>query len=66
MKKIEASCPCCLASEENIVYQNFGPIVRIYCKQCGLVYNDQDAWKNGFDNLIDYWNHIGTYLPHEE
>ncbi len=64
-KEIKASCPCCYASKDKIVYQNSGPIVRIYCSDCGLVYNDKDARDNGFRDLIDYWNHIGMYLPHE-
>lgn len=35
---IKANCPVCLASCEDIVYQNSGPIVRIYCSKCGVVY----------------------------
>ena len=64
-KEIKASCPCCNASKDKIVYQNAGPIVRIYCSDCGLVYNDKDARDNGFSDLIDYWNHIGVYMPCE-
>ena len=62
---ITASCPCCYASKDKIVYQNSGPIVRIYCSECGLVYSDKDAWDHGFKDLIDYWNHIGVYMPQE-
>ncbi len=64
-KRIEAYCPRCFASNDKIVFQNSGPIVRIYCSVCGLVYNDKDAWDNGFSNLIDYWNHIGVNNPDE-
>lgn len=63
MKEIRASCPCCFADKSRIRYQNSGPIVRIYCKECGLVYSEQNARENGFDDLIDYWNHIGVYYP---
>ena len=62
---IKANCPVCLASCEYIVYQNSGPIVRIYCSKCGVVYNDYDAKKNGFKDIISYWNHIGVYMPHD-
>ncbi len=62
-KLIKANCPSCRTSCDDIVYQNSGPIVRIYCSKCGLVYNEDDAKKNGFDNIIDYWNHIGIYMP---
>lgn len=65
-KRIEANCPCCLTSYDDIVYQNSGPIVRIYCTKCGLVYNESDAWKNGFRDVIDYWNHMGVYMPQDE
>lgn len=44
---IKANCPVCLAGCEDIVYQNSGPIVRIYCSKCGVVYNDYDAKKMG-------------------
>ena len=64
-KEIKASCPCCYASKDKIVYQNSGPIVRIYCSDCGLVYNDMDARAKGFNNLIDFWNHIGIYMPQD-
>ncbi len=63
--KIKANCPCCLSSCEDIVYQESGQVVRIYCTQCGLVYNENDAQKKGFKNVIDYWNHIGVYMPQE-
>lgn len=43
-RKIAANCPCCFAFSDDIVYQNSGPIVRIYCKKCGLVYNEDDAY----------------------
>lgn len=62
---IKANCPVCLASCEDIVYQNSGPIVRIYCSKCGVVYNDNDARKHGFKDIISYWNHIGVYMPHD-
>lgn len=62
---IKANCPVCLASCEDIVYQNSGPIVRIYCSKCGVVYNDNDARENGFKDIISYWNHIGVYMPHD-
>ncbi len=62
-KKIKANCPACMASCDYIVYQNSGQIVRIYCSKCGLVYNENDAKKNGFSDIIDYWNHIGEYFP---
>lgn len=65
LKKIEANCPSCWAFSDDIVYKNSGPIVRIYCSKCGLVYNEEDAHKNGYDNIIDFWNHIGIYCPHE-
>ncbi len=64
-KKIIANCPCCLTGCEDIVYKNSGPIIRIYCSKCGLVYNENDAHKNGFKNIIDYWNHIGVYMPQD-
>ena len=64
-RNIKANCPCCLAFRDDIVYQNSGPIVRIYCKKCGLVYNEDDAKKNGFSHVIEYWNHIGVYMPQE-
>lgn len=63
---IKTYCPCCQAYCDDIVYQNSGPIVRIYCSKCGLVYNEGDAKKNGFENIIDYWNHIGIYMPMTE
>ncbi|MCR4779834.1 MAG: hypothetical protein K5876_01920 [Ruminiclostridium sp.] len=63
---IRACCPDCFASADKIAYRNCGPIVRIYCTVCGLVYNDGDAKKNGFDHLIDYWNHIGVYYPQDD
>ena len=40
-------------------------IVRIFCSECGLVYNDKEARGDGFSNLIDYWNHIGIYMPQD-
>jgi hypothetical protein len=40
--------------------------VRIYCSECGIVYNEADAHKNGFDNIFDFWNHIGIYMPQDE
>ncbi len=61
--EILASCPCCLADKDKIVYQESHN--RIYCSECGLIYNENDAHKNGFKNLIDYWNHIGIYFPME-
>lgn len=63
--RIKANCPSCLADCDNIVYQNSGPIIRIYCSKCGLVYNDNNARKNGFDDVIAYWNNIGIYLPQD-
>lgn len=64
-KKKKANCPCCFTSCDEIVYQNSGPIVRIYCSKCGLVYNEKDAWNNGFKDVIDFWNHIGVYMPQD-
>ncbi len=64
-KEIKASCPCCHAGKDKIVYQNSGPIVRIYCSNCRLVFSDKDARDDGFRDLIDYWNHIGVYMPLE-
>ena len=64
-KDIKAFCPCCYASKDKIIYQNSGPIVRIYCSECGLVYNDNDARTKGFNDLIDFWNHIGVYMPQD-
>lgn len=64
-KMIKADCPSCLASCDDIVYQNERPIQRIYCSKCGLIYNENDAKKNGYDNVIDYWNHIGVYFAHD-
>ena len=64
-KKIIACCPNCFAYPDNdkIHYQNSGPIVRIFCRQCGYVVNDWEAWKNGYNNIIEYWNnHIGIYM----
>lgn len=65
-KLIKANCPSCLSGCDDIVYQNSGPIVRIYCSKCGLIYNDGDAKKNGFNDVIEYWNHIGIYMPMTE
>jgi hypothetical protein len=28
------------------------PPVRKYCNKCGLVYNENDAWKNGVKDVI--------------
>lgn len=64
-KKIRAYCPNCYANPDKIVYQNSGPIVRIYCSECWIVYNDAEAHKEGFDSIIDFWNHIGIYMPQE-
>lgn len=64
-KKIRAYCPNCYASPDKIVYQNSGLIVRIYCSECWIVYNDAEAHKKGFDSIIDFWNHIGIYMPQE-
>ena len=61
-KKIKANCPRCLTPHNDIIYQNSGPIIRIYCPNCGLIYNEKDAHNNGFENIIDYWNHIGIYM----
>lgn len=61
-KDIKASCPYCFASKDKIIYQNSGPIVRIYCSECGLVYNDNDTRTKDFNDLIDFWNHIGVYI----
>ena len=65
VKKIKANCPCCLADCDDIVCKNSVPIVRIYCSKCGLVYDDTDALENGFKDVVDYWNHIGVYMPQE-
>lgn len=64
-KEIKAYCPNCYASPDKIVYQNSGPIVRIYCSQCGIVYNESNAKKAGFSDIIDFWNNIGIYMPQE-
>ena len=64
-RKIRANCPCCMAACTDIVYQNSGPIVRIYCTKCGLIYKESDAWDHGFENIIDYWNHLGIYMPQD-
>lgn len=63
--RIKACCPQCLACPEKIVYQNSGPIIKIFCSECWLVYSETDAHKNGFKDVIDYWNHIGVYMPHD-
>ena len=60
--KIEASCPHCGAPKEKIVYQNSGPIVRIYCSECHFVCDESEAWENGYQDVIEYWNHIGAYI----
>lgn len=44
-KQIKACCPNCHAFKDKIIYQNSGPIVRVYCSECGLVYNEGDAKK---------------------
>lgn len=65
-KQIKACCPNCHAFKDKIVYQNSGPIVRIYCSECGLVYNDGDAKRAGYVDVIDFWNdHIGVYMPQD-
>lgn len=63
---IKASCPECCCPPEKIVYKNSGPIVRLICPECGFVVNDFEARENGFSSMIDYWNHIGWYMVHDE
>ena len=63
--KIQACCPACNAFADKIEYQNSDAGNRIYCSGCGLVYNDADAGKAGFDDLIEYWNCIGAYMPQD-
>lgn len=65
IKQIKAYCPNCYAGPDKIIYQNSGPIVRIYCSECRLVYSNIEAHKKGFDDIIDFWNHIGIYMPHD-
>ena len=66
LKKITAPCPCCHAGKDKIVYQNAGPIVRVFCTHCGLTYKDEDAWDNDFRNIVDYWNHIDDQMPEDQ
>ena len=65
VKRIEASCPKCHADPEKIIYQNSGPIVRVYCSECGFKINDYEAWDHHFKSVIDYWNHVGIYMPQD-
>ena len=61
-KKIKANCPVCLAYPDAIKYQNSGPIMRVYCSKCGTIWNEEEARKAGYDNIIDYFNNsIGLY-----
>ena len=64
-QEIQACCPACNAFADKIEYQKSDAGNRIYCSECGLVYNDADARKAGFDDLIEYWNCIGVYMPQD-
>jgi hypothetical protein len=61
-KKVESKCPMCLAKPSEIVYQNSGPIVRVYCTKCGYICSDMDAKVAGFPDVIDYWNRTNLRL----
>ncbi len=66
-ERIRASCPRCFADKTKIRYQNSGPIVRIYCSECGLVFSLQEAKDHGFSDPIDYWNEsVGIYYPMDD
>ena len=53
---IKEKCPLCEADPEKIKFEHIGDRSRIYCTECGVVYNEQDAEAHGFYDLIQFWN----------
>ncbi len=64
--EIRACCPCCDGSPKDVEILNSGPITRIHCKNCGIVYNENDALKEGYKDIVAWWNHKGIYIVHDE
>ena len=57
--RIVENCKNCNAEPEEIIYQNSGPITRVYCPKCGFSITKDEIDNNCYPNwsIIDKWNY---------